>query len=347
MFKNVNTVNLEDVNTKVLQPAGRPLVQSCERFKELYAEGRRLIKSKRQVNGVKVDLRDTPFPLERLQGVGEGDGEGEEGGDLRVEVEVQEELGGRRRSREEQGEAARQIAALTAQLEAYRLQLATMQQQHQAQLLERAPPVVVAPRHPGGRGRLPWDQLGSEGKRRELLPITEQLERIAERRGVEVESLAANLIFRNTYVKDRKMAEVAGRIERGEDMELGVMNMTTMSWLATKGDGMGKSLLSQTKTVFAAQGVARMPSWKEMMVEWNKMVPTPHYVQDNAGATNGVFYNMAEFLHCHMLRQLEAWERKGMLPPPGHYHLNIKVSLVLVFFSLLQFYSSLSSHIMS
>ena len=44
VFKNVDLVTLEDVNTKVLQPAGRPLVQSCERFKELYAEGRRLIR---------------------------------------------------------------------------------------------------------------------------------------------------------------------------------------------------------------------------------------------------------------------------------------------------------------
>ena len=40
MFKNVDLVTLEDVNTKVLQPAGRPLVQSCERFKG----GRRLIR---------------------------------------------------------------------------------------------------------------------------------------------------------------------------------------------------------------------------------------------------------------------------------------------------------------
>ena len=53
-------------------------------------------RSKRTVNGVKVDIRDTPFPLEQLQGGGEGEESGEEGeqgggegGGLRVEVEVQ------------------------------------------------------------------------------------------------------------------------------------------------------------------------------------------------------------------------------------------------------------------
>ena len=61
--------------------------------------------------------------------------------------------------------------------------------------------VVVAPRHPGGRGRLPWEQLGSEAKRRELLPVTDQLERIAERRGAEVETLAANLVFRSASLE--------------------------------------------------------------------------------------------------------------------------------------------------
>ena len=40
-----------------------------------------------------------------------------------------------------------------------------------------------------------------EAKRRELLPVTDQLERIAERRGAEVETLAANLVFRSASLE--------------------------------------------------------------------------------------------------------------------------------------------------
>ena len=153
------------------------------------------------MNGVRVDPRDNPFPLERVAGGAEE--EEAEGG-----AEEEEDEGGD--EEEEEGGAgegdgggareavmAQQIAELEARLAAAQLLNREQQQQHEADVLQlQQQPGQVPARDPRGRRKLPWDQLGTEQKRVELRPVTDQLDRLAEGRGTDVEKLAASIAYR-------------------------------------------------------------------------------------------------------------------------------------------------------
>ena len=49
---------------------------------------------------------------------------------------------------------------------------------------------------------------------------------------------------RKFYVKNRKSSEAAGRMEEGKEVQpLSPMSLETLSWLATKGEGMGRRII--------------------------------------------------------------------------------------------------------
>ena len=66
LFPRMNNVTTPELNRRIIIPRHLRPVTAADRFRELYKEGRRLVKSKPWENGEKVDIREKPFPLERL-----------------------------------------------------------------------------------------------------------------------------------------------------------------------------------------------------------------------------------------------------------------------------------------
>ena len=66
LFPKLTSVKTPEVNKKIFAPTGVKPLQNADQFREIYKEGKELLRKKPWVNGEFVDIRKDPFPLERF-----------------------------------------------------------------------------------------------------------------------------------------------------------------------------------------------------------------------------------------------------------------------------------------
>ena len=131
---------------------------------------------------------------------------------------------------------------------------------------------------------------------------------------------------RTTYIKNKKLAEVGDRIEKGEVVHpKRTMEINHSIWLTTMGAGMGKMQWRNMKT--SLKDLVDLPAWENMSAYWKKEILTNIYPtwRGEPRVLCGAVLDPKEFLPSYLARMLMRKDMEGKLPPEGYYKVQFKV----------------------